>query len=277
MDLGQSRFAVGDSRDTQSDLFSVGFTQSYTAALVNARPGGLPALIIGPNAQTVTLQPTTGRLIVTDALGYRSTERAAYVWLGQPLGQGLALEPGMDNSNAFGEIFLGYQRPTAVNVGGYLTFGSGDSVSNASAKSGLIRLPNDQGLMARSAGGGRDIPLLKINGSDQVEIGSSLIVRGDLTIAGNLHSNNDELEHARIQTVAIPPRASGDVTVVWTKSFLDANYTATCAVVENAGNRKGLRVHHIESITADHMTVRIVNDDQESSDTAILHCIGLHD
>jgi len=183
----------------------------------------------------------------------------------------------MDNSNAVGEIFLGYQRPTAVNIGGFLTFGSGDSVSDASAKSGLIRLPNNQGLMARSAAGGNDISLLKINGSDQAEIGSSLIVRGDLSITGALHSDRGELKHARIQTVANPPRASGDVTVIWTKSFLDANYTATCTVVENAGNREGLRVHHIESIAADHMTVRIVNDDNQSSDTAILHCIGLHD
>jgi len=131
--------------------------------------------------------------------------------------------------------------------------------------------------MARSAGGGRDIPLLKINGSDQVEIGSSLIVNGDLTIAGRLHSDNGELQHARIQTVPIPPHASGDVTVNWTKSFSDANYTATCAVVENAGNHEGLRVHHIESVAADQMTVRITNDDKEFTDTAILHCIGLHD
>ena len=277
MDQGQTRFAIGDGRDSQSDYFSVGFAGAYSAVLVNGRPGGLPALTIGPNAQTVATQPATGRLIVTDALGYRPTDRAAYVWLGQPLGQGLALEPGMDNSNAFGEIFLGYRRPTAVNIGGFLTFGSGDSVSNATAKSGLIRLPNNQGLMARAARGGRDIPLLKINGSDQVEIGSSLIVNGDLTIAGRLHSDNGELQHARIQTVPIPPHASGDVTVNWTKAFLDANYTATCTAVENAGNREGLRVHHIESIAADHMTVRLVNDDKESSDTGILHCIGLHD
>jgi hypothetical protein len=277
MDLGQTRFAIGDSRDSQSDYFSVGFLQSYSAVLVNGRPGGLPALVIGPNAQTVFTQPATGRLIVTDALGYQPTERAAYVWLGQPLGQGLALEPGMDTSNAFGEIFLGYQRPTAINVGGFLTFGSGDSVSNASAKSGLIRLPNNQGLTARSAGGGRDIPLLKINGSDEVEVGSSLLVKGDLSITGRLHSDNGELQHARIQTAPIPPHGSGDVTVNWIQSFSDVNYTATCTVVENAGNHKGLRVHHIESVAADHMTVLIINDDEESSDTAIVHCIGLHD
>jgi hypothetical protein len=172
---------------------------------------------------------------------------------------------------------LGYQRPTAVDIGGFLTFGSGDSVSNASAKSGLIRLPNNQGLMARSAGGGHDIPLLKINGSDQVEIGSSLLVKGDLSITGRLHSDNGELQHARIQTVPIPPHASSDVTVNWTNSFSDANYTATCTVVENAGNHAGLRVHHIESVAANQMTVRIINDDEESSDTAIVNCIGLHD
>jgi hypothetical protein len=277
MDQAQTRFAVGDTRDSQSDYFSVGFLQSYSAVLVNGRPGGLPALVIGPNAQTVFTQPATGRLIVTDALGYSPTDRAAYVWLGQPLGQGLALEPGMDTSNAFGEIFMGYQRPTAVNIGGFLTFGSGDSISNASAKSGLIRLPNNQGLTARSAGGGRDIPLLKINGSDQVEIGSSLLVKGDLSITGRLHSDNGDLQHARIQTGPIPPHASGDVTVNWTKSFPDTNYTATCTVVENAGNNEGLRVQHIESVAANQITVRVINDDKESSDTATLDCIGLHD
>ncbi len=277
MDLSRTKFAIGDSQDSQSDFFAIGFAEAYGTVLVNGRPGGLPALIIGPNAQTVTTKRATGRLIVTDALGYRPTDRAAYVWLGQPLGQGLALEPGMDNSNAAGEIFLGYQRPTAVNIGGFLTFGSGDSVSDASAKSGLIRLPNNQGLMARSAAGGNDISLLKINGSDQAEIGSSLIVRGDLSITGGLHSDRGELKHARIQTVAIPPQSSGDVIVKWTTAFLDANYTGTCTVVESAGNHEGLRVHHIESVAANQMTVRIINDDKKSSDTAILDCIGLHD
>lgn len=81
----------------------------------------------------------------------------------------------------------------------------------------------------------------------------------------------------RVTTGSIAGNASAAVTVTWDTPFADTNYTVVCAVQEAVAGTSTLRVHHIESITAAAIVVRIVNDDTLNAKTGTVHAIAIHD
>jgi len=66
------------------------------------------------------------------------------------------------------------------------------------------------------------------------------------------------------------------VTVTWTTTFADANYSVTAAVVDATTSSLSLSVVHVESITASAVTVRVLNN-AVGSLTGVLHVIAVHD
>lgn len=98
-----------------------------------------------------------------------------------------------------------------------------------------------------------------------------------LTVTGGVTGDGGGFKHGRVTTGSIGASASAAVTLSWTTAFADANYTATCSVVEATAGTATLRLHHIESVAATGVTVRVVNDDTGVAHTGTLECLAIHD
>ncbi len=81
----------------------------------------------------------------------------------------------------------------------------------------------------------------------------------------------------RVTTGSIGGASSAAVTLTWTAAFSDANYTVSVSVVEATASASTLRVHHVQSISASAVVVRIVNDDVTTAKTGTLHVIATQD
>ena len=97
-----------------------------------------------------------------------------------------------------------------------------------------------------------------------------------VTNAG-LGNNGAAFKHGRVSTGSVGAAASAAVTLTWTTAFADTNYTVNCSVQEAAASTSTLRVHHIESVAAGSVVVRVVNDDGANPKTGTLHCTAVHD
>jgi len=89
--------------------------------------------------------------------------------------------------------------------------------------------------------------------------------------------NDRGFKHGRVTTGSIGAGLSAAVTLTWTTAFADANYTATCSLVEATASTSTLRLHHIESVAAGSVILRVVNDDGAAAHTGTLHCTAIHD
>lgn len=89
--------------------------------------------------------------------------------------------------------------------------------------------------------------------------------------------NDRGFKHARVSTGSVGAAASAAVTLTWTTAFADANYSVTCSLQEATASTSTLRVHHIESVAAASVVVRVVNDDGAAAHTGTLHCTAVHD
>ena len=89
--------------------------------------------------------------------------------------------------------------------------------------------------------------------------------------------NDRGFKHGRVSTGSVGAGAAAAVTLTWTTAFADTNYTVNCSVQEAAASTSTLRVHHIESVAAGSVVVRVVNDDGANPKTGTLHCTAVHD
>lgn len=80
-------------------------------------------------------------------------------------------------------------------------------------------------------------------------------------------------KHMRLSTGSIAASSSADVTVTWTTSFADANYTIQAVVVESTG---GLQVVTVKSQSATQAVVKVTNNTGGSL-TGTLNVIAIHD
>lgn len=165
--------------------------------------------------------------------------------------------------------------------GGYLRVGT-----TAIASAGAIRLRNDEAIVARNNANTADITALNVNTSDEVELaqaGTRTVALGDFetagtaTFSGGINNDGASLKHARLSTGSIAAGSSAAITLTWTTAFLDSNYTANCLLVEATASTSTLRIHHIESVTAASVVIRVVNDDGTTAHTGTLHCLAVHD
>lgn len=83
-------------------------------------------------------------------------------------------------------------------------------------------------------------------------------------------------KHKRVTTGSIGAGSTALVTVTWTTPFADANYTVSASVVDSTTTSLSLSVVHVESVTANDVTVRILNN-AVGSLTGTLHVIAVHD
>ncbi len=111
----------------------------------------------------------------------------------------------------------------------------------------------------------------QIANDGHLRIGSGI----DNTAPGSGFSTG--FQHKRVTSGSIAAGSSAAVTLSWTAPFADTNYTPVCQVQESTAGASTLRIHHIESIAASSVTVRIVNDDTTSAHTGQLVCLAAHD
>ncbi|HXE75310.1 MAG TPA: right-handed parallel beta-helix repeat-containing protein [Candidatus Xenobia bacterium] len=127
--------------------------------------------------------------------------------------------------------------------------------------------------------------------ADAIEFGSTGDTRLERSAADTLSTGSNDkfrfttgivadgggFKHARVSTGSIAASSSAAVTVSWTTAFADANYTANCSVVEATAGANSLRMHHLESVSASSVVVRVVNDDGATAKTGTVHCTAVHD
>lgn len=100
---------------------------------------------------------------------------------------------------------------------------------------------------------------------------------GKIILQKSVSGDASGFKHIRVSTGSISAASSAAVTVTWTTAFADSNYTASCSLVEATASTSTLRIHHLESVTAASLVIRVVNDDGASAHTGTLHCTAAHD
>ncbi|MCI0402194.1 MAG: hypothetical protein L0212_01560 [Acidobacteria bacterium] len=114
---------------------------------------------------------------------------------------------------------------------------------------------------------------LQNNGTERFRV----LGDGNIKISGGVAADGSGFKHRRVTTGSIAAGSHGSVTVNWTTAFVDANYTVNCSVVEATAGTNTLRIHHLESVAAGSVVVRVVNDDGTTAKTGTLHCTAIHD
>lgn len=84
------------------------------------------------------------------------------------------------------------------------------------------------------------------------------------------------MKHQRVTTGSIGAGSTALITLTWTATFADANYTAVASVVEATTSSLSLSVVHIESVSASAVAVRIINN-AAGSLTGELQVIAMRD
>ncbi len=178
----------------------------------------------------------------------------------------------------------------------------GDLVANTLTSQGSnpIRMPNGQYIEAQNAAINSQAILLGLDGSNQTILRGgggpkSLFIQtssgaegasmtdagiwnfpGGMTVGRGISSDGTGLKHQSVGTGPIGPASSALVTLKWATAFADANYDPQCSVVDSTASIATVRIHHIESFTADAVMVRIVNDDRMFFRSGTLYCLGIH-
>jgi len=178
----------------------------------------------------------------------------------------------------------------------------GDLVANTVTSQGSnpIRMPNGQYIEAQNAAINSQAILLGLDGSTQTILrggggpksifiqtssgadGASMTdagvwnFPGGMTVGRGISSDGSGLKHQSVSTRAIGPGSSAVVTLTWATAFADTNYDPQCSVVDSTASTATVRIHHIQSFTANSVMVRIVNDDRIFAHNGTLYCLGIH-
>ena len=83
-------------------------------------------------------------------------------------------------------------------------------------------------------------------------------------------------KHQNVSTGSIASSGAADITLTWTAAFADANYDPVCDLIGSQASNSDLRLHHIESVSASALVVRVINDDSSAAHTGTLVCTAMH-
>ncbi len=151
-------------------------------------------------------------------------------------------------------------------------------VTGTAPTAGLMRVRSGNGgtplLVGRNQANSANVTLLTYSTADRFQLTQS---GTPVEFVGGVHSDGGGFKHRRVSTGSIAASSSAVVTVSWTTTFADANYTANCSVVEATAGTSSLRIHHLETVAAGSVVVRVVNDDGAAAKTGTLHCAAVHD
>lgn len=93
-------------------------------------------------------------------------------------------------------------------------------------------------------------------------------------IAYSAAAGGANIRHKSAATGSVAAGGNAAITVVWDTAFADNAYTVTVAMDAPSGTSQ-LRVHHIETITASQIVVRVVNDDAINARSGDVHAIAI--
>lgn len=110
----------------------------------------------------------------------------------------------------------------------------------------------------------------------EVDSGGALRLLTGAEVDVGLRPDGTGIKHGRVTTGAITNGTDAAVGLTWTTAFADANYTASCNVVDATASASSLKIIHLDSVTAAAVTVRVRNDGAAPI-TGTLHCVGFHD
>jgi len=97
----------------------------------------------------------------------------------------------------------------------------------------------------------------------------------DLSVVGGSGSRILDT-FAGVASITLNPGTNNFVDVPWPVNNLPVNYAPTCTVEESTASTATLRVHHIESLGAASVRVRVVNDATSGSAlTGRVHCVAV--
>jgi len=142
------------------------------------------------------------------------------------------------------------------------------------ATAGGLRLSNNNSIQARNAANSANIVALNVSASDRVQLAQS---GAAVEFVGGVYSDAGGFKHARVSTGSCATSGCS-VTVNWSTAFADANYTATCSVVDSTAQSEtaGLRLAKIAAVAAGSVSVHLDNL-SGSALTGTLHCVAVHD
>ncbi len=189
-------------------------------------------------------------------------------------------------SNGFNFFVAGSSAGTAIGTAwqarnnlhinsnsGFLRLGTGTNPAT-----GFIRQTSGNGgtplVTTRNQANSADVNLVTYSSSDRLQLSQS---GAPVEFLAGVHSDGAGFKHRRVSTGSISASSSAAVTVSWTTAFADSNYTASCSVVEATAGTSSLRIHHLESVSASSVIVRVVNDDSGAAKSGTLHCTAMHD
>ena len=99
---------------------------------------------------------------------------------------------------------------------------------------------------------------------------------GKTKVGSGVSADGGGMKHARVTTGSVASSAAPLITITWTTPFADANYTVVASVLDSSATSLALRVAHVETITAEAVTVRLKNDGAGAL-TGTVHVIAIHD
>jgi hypothetical protein len=227
-----------------SDLL---FADSTAHRLKMINDGGAADLILGANT-TDTLTNKTINLGSNTLAATSAQMRAALTDELDPSGAGLA-------------IFS----PGGLNVTTGKTLTVTESFTLAGTNGNTYTFPSVTGTLA-------------ILGGSQTFTGIKTFSAG-LTPSGGFLTGVGQgsgLKHQRVTTGSVSAGSTALVTLTWTTTFADGNYTVNCSVLDSTTSSLSLSVVHVEAVNAADVRVRVLNN-AVGSLTGTLHCIAMHD
>ena len=84
------------------------------------------------------------------------------------------------------------------------------------------------------------------------------------------------IKKVRVTTGEVSAGSSALITATWASAFADTNYTVSVEVLDSTTTSLSLSDVHVESITAEAVTVRVLNNALGAL-TGTLHVVGIHD
>jgi hypothetical protein len=99
------------------------------------------------------------------------------------------------------------------------------------------------------------------------------------TVVTGIAADGSGFKHKRVATGSVSASTRASVAVTWGTAFADANYTATCTMLESGAGATSasLVVERINLFAAASVTVTVLNNDAGSARSGTLLCMAVHD
>jgi hypothetical protein len=228
---------------------------------------------------TATANPAlTGniRLATTDSIVFRNPANSSDV-------NGLSVDPA-----AFSYIIIG----NSGGAGG-VEFGSASgptiNTTTGGTFNGTLDFPLTLNARSSSGPAGQPITLNAANAVSGNNNGGQIILNpgaksgsgqpGSVVIFNGIsNSGGTGFKHLRVTTGSIGSTSRAEVTLNWTGSFADTNYTVACSVNDSTSGAtaQGLVLERTRQKTAALTTV-VINNPTGGALTGTLECVAIHD